>query len=207
MGLPAPTRHPFVTLPEYRAMEATSEVRLEYVDGEVFAMAGGRRWHNHIGSGFVGELRNAVKGCGCYAYGSDMKVHVNEGAEFYPDAIVVCRPVTFPEGDDCAVTNPVVIVEVLSPTTAVWDLTGKRERYATLASLQHYLVAHADAWQVHHYRRNPDGSWRVTFHGAGDTIDLDAVGVTLSVDAVYAGVEDVGGPARDAKLLGPGVVA
>ena len=207
MGLPAPTRHPFVTLPEYRAMEATSEVRLEYVDGEVFAMAGGRRWHNHIGSGFVGELRNAVKGCGCYAYGSDMKVHVNEGAEFYPDATVVCRPVTFPEGDDCAVTNPVVIVEVLSPTTAVWDLTGKRERYATLASLQHYLVAHADAWQVHHYRRNPDGSWRVTFHGAGDTIDLDAVGVTLSVDAVYAGVEDVGGPARDAKLLGPGVVA
>ncbi len=207
MGLPAPTPNPFVTLSEYRAMEATSEVRLEYVDGEVVAMAGGRRWHNHIGSGFVGELRNAVKGCGCYAYGSDMKVHVNEGAEFYPDAIVVCRPVTFPEGDDCAVTNPVVIVEVLSPTTAVWDLTGKRERYATLASLQHYLVAHADAWQVHHYRRNADGSWRVTFHGAGDTIHLDAVGVTLSVDAVYAGVEDVGGPKRDAKLVGPGVVA
>jgi Uma2 family endonuclease len=205
MGLPAPHTH--VTLAEYRAMEATSEVRLEYVDGEVFAMAGGRRWHAHIGSGFVRHLGNALDGCGCYAYGSDMKVHVHEGAEFYPDALVVCRPVAFPEGDDQAVTNPVVVVEVLSPSTAVWDLTGKRERYATLASLQHYLVAHADAWQVHHYRRLTDGSWRVTMHGAGDTIDLDAVGVKLSVDAVYAGVEDVGGPGRDARLVGPGVAS
>ena len=188
-------------------MEASSDVRLEYVDSEVFAMAGGRRWHAHIGSGFVGERRSALHACGCYAYGSDMKVHVHEGAEFYPDALVVCCPVAFSEGDDQAITNPVVIVEVLSPSTAVWDLTGKRERYATLASLQRYLVARADAWQVPHYRRLPVGSWRVTMHGPGDVIDLDAVGVKLSVDAVYAGVEDVGGPGRDVRLVGPGVSA
>ena len=70
--------------------------------------------------------------------------------------------------------------------------------------MQHYLVAHVEAWRVEHFRRLPDGSWRVTVHGPDDAIDLDAVGVTVSVAAVYAGLDTVGGAARDAVFRGRG---
>lgn len=192
------------TLEDYLALEAASDTKHEFVDGEIYAMAGASRPHNHVTAGFVGELRSSLlaKGCGCVAYGSDMRVQVDETTNLYPDALVLCPPIEGP--DAMSVTNPVVVVEVQSPSTGSWDLSGKRDLYARLPSVQHYLVAHVEAWRVEHFRRLPDGSWRVTVHGPDDAIDLDAVGVTVSVAAVYAGLDAVGGAARDAVFRGRG---
>ena len=104
------------TLEDYLALEAASDTKHEFVDGEIYAMAGASRPHNHVTAGFVGELRSALlaKGCGCVAYGSDMRVQVDATTQVYPDALVLCPPVEGP--DAMSVTNPVVIVEVQSPS-------------------------------------------------------------------------------------------
>ncbi len=194
-----------MTLEDYRAREARAEVRHELFDGDLYAMAGGTIAHSHIGTAIIRHLANGVDaaGCGCVVLGPDMRVHVDDDTQCYPDAMVVCPPVATPEGDRCSVSNPVVIVEVMSPSSAAWDLAGKRERYARLASLRHYVVAHQDVWRVHHFQRLEDGAWRVTTLGPGGVLELDPLGVRLRVDDVYRGVEQVGGPARDAEWRGP----
>jgi Uma2 family endonuclease len=194
-----------MTLEDYRAREASAEVRHELYDGDVYAMAGGTVTHSHVGTGFIRYLANGVdaSGCGCVVLGPDMRVHVDEDTQCYPDAMVVCPPVVTPEGDRCSVANPVVIVEVMSPSSAAWDLSGKRERYARVASLRHYVVAHQDVWRVHHFQRLEDGAWRVTTLGPDDVLELEAVGARVRVEDVYRGVEQVGGPARDAEWRGP----
>ncbi len=193
------------TVADYEAMEAASSTRHELVDGEVFAMAGGTRAHNYIGSAFVRHLGNAMDaaGCGCFAFGSDMRVAIDDVTHVYPDAVVVCPPIEAPSEDACSVSNPVIVVEVVSPSSATWDVLGKRERYARLPSLQHYLVAQTAAWRIEHFRRMSDGSWRVSTHGPDDTLHLDALAITLRVEDVYRGVDGLGGPARDARPPGP----
>jgi Uma2 family endonuclease len=97
-----------------------------------------------------------------------------------------------------------VIVEVMSPSSAPWDRDGKFKLYRQLASVHHYLLVATTHWEIDHYRRLPDDSWRLSSHGPGGTVVLDAIGVTLDVDEVYAKVEDAGGPARTAaRPTGP----
>jgi hypothetical protein len=88
---------------------------------------------------------------------------------------------------------------VTSPTSAIWDRDGKFALYRTLPSLQHYVVVAHEAWQVDHFRRLPDGSWRMTSHGPGESLDLDALGITLAVNDLYAKVEAFGGPTPNAR--------
>ena len=128
------------TLEEYLALEAASDTRHEVIDGEIFPVGepsrqdpsdivpGRSRDHNHATSGFVVELRTDVlaKGCGCVAYGFYMRVQVDETTNFYPDAFVLCPPIEGP--DAMSVTNPVVVVEVQSPSTGSWDLSGRSAR-------------------------------------------------------------------------------
>ena len=185
-----------VTIEEYRAIEARSEVRHELFEGEMFAMAGGTRVHAFLGTSFSGELRNALRGQPCFPCGSDLRVHVDDENQFYPDVTVVCPPVEAPEGDRCSVSNPTLVVEVLSESTMRWDLFGKFDVYRRLASLRHYVLVHTDAWRIEHYRRTESGEWVLTVHTAGDSVAMEALGVSVGVDAVYAGVELLGGPER-----------
>ncbi len=99
-----------------------------------------------------------------------------------------------------------LIVEVLSPTTAGWDHSGKFALYQLFPTFRHYLLAHADAWHVQHRERMEDGSWRLTEHGPDDVIHLTALGIDLAVAEVYGPLVVLqgdplgkkGGPARDA---------
>lgn len=202
MGEPARCQE--LTYADYLAFEAESQERHAFHDGEMFAMAGGSPAHARLGARVAGLLDSALADRPCFASSSDQRVRIDAENAVYADAVVVCPPLVPSPTDPDAITNPTVIVEVMSPSSASWDRDGKFKLYARLASLQHYLLVAATHWEVDHFRRLADGSWRMSTHGPGDAIDLDAIGVRLAVDEVYAKIEAAGGPARTAaRPAGP----
>jgi hypothetical protein len=126
---------------------------------------------------------------------------------FLPDLSVACPPFRAPPDDPHAVCDPVLVVEILSPSTAAFDRAEKFHLYARLASLRHYLLVAQDSWRVEHFRRQADGSWSVRLAGPSDVLLLDGICVggpdvldqvvTVAVADIYAGVEALGGPSRD----------
>lgn len=181
---------------DYLAIEAASAERHAFHDGELFAMAGGSTAHAMVASEFARILGNALVGRPCAATGADQRIHVDAHNLTYADVVVMCPPPQRPPDDPHAITNPVVLVEVLSPSTEAWDRGGKFALYATLPSLRHYVLVAQDCWRVEHYRREDDGSWRLTVHGPGDAVHLDTIEARVPVDEVYAKAESFGGPSR-----------
>lgn len=176
-----------MTAAEYLEWERQQPEKHEYHLGEVFAMAGGSRRHNFLSGAMVGELRTAERGRGCYVFTADQRISVSRGERYvYADAVVACgEQQTEPDMSDI-LTNPSVIVEVLSPSTEAYDRGDKWEAYQRLASLTDYLLVAQTSARIEHYRREADGSWRYRVLGAGDTITLTD-GAALSVDAIYEG--------------------
>jgi len=179
---------PYLSVDEYLAGEQHSDVRYEYVDGEVFALAGAAERHNRIAGNIFFHLRAAARGGPCGVFISDMKVRLQaRNALYYPDVLVTCDPA------DCEPlykTRPFLIVEVLSPATEVIDRREKLTGYRTLPSLTHYLLVAQDCRRVELYRREEDGHWSHTVFEESGHLDARATGfaASLSQDDIY---EDV----------------
>jgi Uma2 family endonuclease len=191
---------------EYLAVEASSEARHEFHDGELYAMAGGTPAHARLIQQTGWALGNALRAKPCLAQSSAQRIHLADGRALYPDAIVVCPPLVHPPEDPDAIANPVVVVEVLSDGTERYDRGRKFAYYQSISSLHHYVLVVQDAWRVEHYRRTDDGRWTLSVHGPGERVPLDAVDAELSVDDLYDRIEAFGGPARDAPYPPAGVV-
>lgn len=144
-------------------------------------------------------LGNALRGRRCRPTSSAQRIRISDAHAVYPDAIVVCPPFQRAPDDPDAFTNPVVVMEVLSPSTQAWDRGGKFELYRSVPSLRHVVLVRQDAWRVEHYRRMDDGSWLLRDLGPGDAVDRDAVEARVAIDELYEGVEAFDGPARDAN--------
>ena len=139
----------------YLTWEATQSERHEYFQGEVFAMAGGTRNHNTVALNTAIALRNHLKGTPCQVFISDVRVQVAAvDAYFYPDVVVNCQPRTAADGQAISVDAPVLVVEILSDSTATWDRGGKFAAYRQLPSLQEYVLIDPQAQTVELYRRN-----------------------------------------------------
>jgi Uma2 family endonuclease len=178
-------RHRY-TYAEYLAYERDSGMKHEYDAGEIVAMAGGSRRHNALASRISAALEAGRKP-GCVAFQSDQRVRVvATGRATYPDASLVCGPI---EGDPAdptgaTITNPVLIVEVLSSSTEADDRGAKWQHYQSIASLQEYVLVSQDAPRIERYRRLPSGDWEYRDTSAG-TVQLSS-GATLDLDALYA---------------------
>ncbi|QSA96797.1 Uma2 family endonuclease [Methylococcus sp. EFPC2] len=176
---------------DYLAGEPLSAVRHEYVAGHVYAMAGAGKAHNTIALNIASRLRNHLRGSPCRSYIADMKVRVaREQAYFYPDVVVTCS-----ERDTAAdapkdyLTEPRLIVEVLSPGTETTDRREKMRAYAALESLREYVLVESRFPQVEVYRRLPDGGWEQWTWSPGETVRLDSVGLDLAFAEIYEDVE------------------
>lgn len=184
-----PARRPVVTEAMYLAMERVAEVKHEYLDGEVFAMAGASPRHNRLAVACSTQLDNALRGKDCFPLNSDQRVHVPATGDYcYPDVTVVCGE---PEGhaaDPDSITNPRVIVEVLSRTTQKHDRGSKFEGYRSIASFEEYILIWQDQVKVEIRRREGARRWTIEELGAGERVELRSVGATLDVDALYEGV-------------------
>jgi len=189
MAGPARSRHRY-TYAEYLAYEADSELKHEFDDGEILGMAGGSRRHNALAARLVAALE-ARRPPECVAFQSDQRVRVlATGRATYPDASLVCGPI---EGDPAdpsgaTITNPTVLVEVLSPSTEADDRGGKWQHYQQLTSLQEYVLVSQSAPRIERYRRGESGTWVYEEVVAG-TVRLTG-GAELDLDALYAGLPD-----------------
>jgi Uma2 family endonuclease len=120
---------PYFTPEQYLEIERQAELKSEYYEGEIFAMSGGSPEHSLIAANVISDLHSQLRGKPCRVYTSDLRVHASEALYTYPDVTVVCGALQFSDEHRDSVTNPTLIIEVLSPTTEAWDRGGKFEQY------------------------------------------------------------------------------
>jgi Uma2 family endonuclease len=182
-------RHHY-TYAEYLAYERDSGLKHEYYDGEILAMAGGSRRHSALALR-VGAALDTTRARGCLAFQSDLKVRVlATGRTTYPDACVVCGPI---EGDPAdpsgaTVTNPTLIVEVLSPSTEDEDRGNKWWHYQRLPSLQEYVLVSQTGPRIERFRRLSSGTWEYSETTTG-TVEL-STGAVLHLGELYASLPE-----------------
>jgi Uma2 family endonuclease len=180
------THHARCTRAEYVALERSSNVRHEFLDGSIHAMAGGTREHALASANVIASLNVALRGRPCAVHSSDLRIRVvDTGLETYPDASVVCGHAELDGDDPHVVLNPVVLVEVTSPSTEGYDRGEKLEHYRRIASLHEVvLVSHREKL-VEVLRRESDQSWSRHEGRSGGSVQLASIGCELRVDDVY----------------------
>ena len=174
---------------DYFAFERTAFGRWEYVCGETRAMAGGSDDHNTIVLNIGRTLGNAMVPRGCRTYVADMKVHTGDGINTFPDVAVVCGLRQYYQGRQDVVTNPLLIVEVLSSSTEGYDRGEKFDHYRTIPTLADYLLVTPDEPRVFHYSlRGDHWEFRETAGLAG-RVHLPSIETELALADVYALIE------------------
>jgi Uma2 family endonuclease len=173
------------TYAEYIAIANDSEVKYEYVSGEIVAMSGGTIAHGRLIGRAMAMLDRALEGKPCVALPSDLRVRIRAADRAtYPDIHVVCGDIERDADDDHAVVNPTLIVEVLSDSTEDSDRTEKFAAYRRLKSLREYVLISQRERRVEVYRR--DGRrWHLDEYGAGERPALESVSIELAVDELY----------------------
>lgn len=173
-------KHDYIALEEYLAGDG--DVRSEYINGQVYAMAGTSETHNTICAELFVSLYGHLP-ADCRAWQSDMKLQSeNKGKQFvyYPDIMVACGE---NDADPYVRTNPLLLVEVLSPSTQRTDLIEKLENYSAIPSLMEYLVVAQDVPLVRLYRRRT--AWQMETYYAEDSVEIESLPMTLPVEAIY----------------------
>ncbi len=188
--------HRLSSFEEYLALEEISNVKHEYVDGLILAMAGGTPEHAALAASVIGILFSALRGGRCRVYDSDLRVRIPAtGLATYPDVTVVCGPREHDPADANTVVNPTVVVEVLSRGTETYDRGEKLEHYKKLASLREIVFVAWDARRIEVVRHLADGTWAAPLAAsAGGHVALASLGCSLDVDEVYASAADPTGP-------------
>jgi Uma2 family endonuclease len=181
-----------ITPQEYLTIERRSEIKSEYWNGELFAMAGATEAHNVIVWNAGAELRTQLKERPCKAYPNDMRVRIPRSPSYkYPDIAVVCGKAEFEDEHCDTLLNPVLIIEVLSSSTEAYDRGVKFEEYRTIASLQEYVLIRQDRPFIEQYRRQENTPFWLFSDAAGleAVIELQSIGCTLSLAEVYEKVD------------------
>lgn len=172
---------------EYLEVEREAEYKSEYFDGEIFAMAGASEEHNLIAGNIFASLHSQVRKQGRRAYISDMRIDMSKkGLYAYPDVVVVCGESEFSDKHKDNLTNPQVIIEVLSKSTEAKDRGFKFMRYRKLATFAEYLLVSQDKLNVEHYVRQSDNRWIMTeISSLEDTVKLSSIQCDLKMSDIY----------------------
>ncbi len=186
-------KHFHLTFDEYEALEASAEeeVRYEFLDGIVYAMSGGSMNHNEIGQNCSQHLRAIFRPSSCWVFAENVKVQVAKNKKYvYPDVVVTCSKEDRQDGK--IVQFPVIIVEVLSDSTAAKDLMAKVIAYQALPELKAYIIiSQEDCW-IRIYERDNQGQWAPHRHltNLKETLTI-AAGMTweIPVNWIYGGID------------------
>jgi Uma2 family endonuclease len=183
----SPQSHHDYTFADYLALERDSEIKHEFDAGEILAMSGGTSRHSALIASVVTALRN-TRSAGCIIFTSDMRVRIlATGRATYPDVSMVCGPLEYDpdDADRTTITNPSLLVEVLSVTTEKGDRGNKWMHYQRIPSLQEYVLVSQEP-RIEVYRRMPSGSWE--YLEASEGILTLATGPTLDFSMLYDGL-------------------
>jgi Uma2 family endonuclease len=182
------------TFAEYLAFEEASEIKHEFHDGEILAMSGALPEHALVTANAIAAFNRVLSGKPCRVYSADLKIGVKPGSRVsYPDASIVCGALEYDPDDPkrYVVTNPRVIIEVLSPTTEGYDRGDKFRHYRNIPCLAEYVLVSQYAPIVETFFRQGDGSWLIagTYTGLEACARLRALDIEIALSDIYAGVE------------------
>ncbi len=182
---------PRITPEEYLRRERVAEFRSEFIDGQVFAMAGGTMNHARIIGNALGNLRELLRGTGCEVFSGELRVWSETHRIYtYPDVVAACRPYQFQDATRDTITDAALVIEVPSRSTANYDRGEKFRFYRSLPSFSEYLLLAQDTIRAEHHVRQPDGGW--LFHertSPDDGIDLKVTGCRIPLSSFYESVE------------------
>lgn len=173
---------------EYLALERTAETKHEFLDGQIYAMAGASPTHNQICFNLAGELHPRIKGTSCIGYTSDQKIRTDLMDLFsYPDLTIICGEPVFHDQQQDVILNPTVIIEVLSPRTESYDRSTKLDRYQNIHSLTDYILISQDRLCVEYYvRQKGKRQWLFTIETAPDAeIEIASIKCKLKLADIY----------------------
>lgn len=183
----------YYTVEEYLAFEREAFEKHEYIDGQIFplhesretvAMAGASRRHNLVSGNIFGEIRNQLKGKNCEVYINDMRVRLNPARYVYPDVVVACSEPEFLDDEFDTLTNPVVVIKVLSPKTE------KLEDFRKLESLRECLLIEQEKIFIEHYIKQTPNQWLLRiYENADETVILESIGCEVSLSDIYLQVK------------------
>ncbi len=184
---------PRLTEEQYLQIERLAETRSEFHDGQMFAMSGGSLNHSLIAGDMIALLRGR-KPEACRVFTSDLRIKVPAASLLtYLDCGMFCGEPQFADDRQDAILNPVLIVEVLSPSTEAYDRGKKFEAYRSIPSFREYLLVHQDRRHVEHYSKQDDGSWLLReYDGAGASVTVGRLGISLPLADLYGSALNFG---------------
>ena len=194
MGLAQRKVKPYYTVDQYLNWERQADERSEFVDGEIYAMAGESGTHGDISMNLAGMLQNQLKGTPCRARTKDSKVrsgamkeHLGRGMISYPDMVVICGEVEYHDDQKDVIVNPKVILEVLSDSTEEFDRGTKFIRYRNFnPTLTDYILISQTESHVEHYLRLENGQWLLReYDGLDKSFQIDSINCTISLSELY----------------------
>ena len=178
------------TVADYLALERSSDVKHEFIAGQIVAMAGASFAHSIIAHNVSRSLGNALEESPCRVCPSDMRIRTRSTLYTYPDVAVVCAKPQFDGDRQDILLNPILIVEVLSTSTKAYDRGQKFEHYQSIASLQTYILISQDRIHVDRFEKQPDGEWKLkSFNSVDGLLALPTLNITLSISDFYKKVE------------------
>jgi len=182
-----------ISIAEYISFSQEQDQKYEYHDGSIFAMAGGSIEHGLIGGNFFGVLDEITRSqkSTCFPLNSDVRLHVKKGNKiFYPDVMIVYNEIVRSETEKESITNPTVIVEVLSESTESYDRGDKFYFYQEVYSLKEYILVSQDKIQIDVFKRANENMWSMQrYEGAASILNIEAIGAKIAVEAIYRNVE------------------
>jgi Uma2 family endonuclease len=186
-----PQQNPKLYTPEeYVKLEREAEFRLEYLNGEIFEMAGAGKRHNQISVNLIHLIVSQIRERQCTIYGSDMRIKISNENYTYPDVVALCGPEQFEDGTDDTLLNPTLIVEVLSKSTEAYDRGAKFEQYQTIESFREYLLITQEPFRVEQFVRKDINSWTYfEFRLPDDVVKLESIGCELALRDIDYKVE------------------
>ena len=174
-----------LTREDYFALEETAEVKHEYFQGQIFAMTGGTFNHSSISGNTFAALKARLRGKACQPMNSDMRVETPDGLITYPDIAVFCGKAQL-TNNQCALLNPIVIIEVLSPTTRRYDQSDKFLLYRAIATFQDYLLIDSEKVHVQHFRKTENNEWILhDYFDVHETLTLGSIQESLPLVEIY----------------------
>lgn len=185
-----PALKPQFTAADFLAWDRDQMEKHEYLDGEVFAMAGASETHVALTLNTAFALKTHLRGSNCRVLTTDMKLRVEaSNAFYYPDILVTCDERDRTPEAALVKAFPLLLVEVLSPSTAGYDHGAKFASYRTLETLQEYVLIDSERQLVEVFRRGSDGRWVLHPSQAGENVELASVGLMLTMADIYADTE------------------
>lgn len=187
----AVARKKIYTPEEYLKMEGRSEIRHEFVNGEILNMAGATTQHNEIVGNIYMAIRQRTANKPCHSFQTDVRVQIKKANAYtYPDVMIVCGKVEYEAARQDVITNPIVIFEVLSDSTREYDHTRKFQMYRKLPSLQEYVMVEQNQVSVECFRRIESGLWVFEgYESLKDTLRVKAIEIGIPLATIYENVE------------------